>query len=127
LRGRRGWGTHTRQAIHRAAPTRQASWHGHRWSARIGQVGPSFCWITIARVRTSSPATRSPILIFTRSHPRSLLSIARSNSARSRSRPSRSRKKRIAQICFCVRGRLVPTVLPAFQAARPCIDGSYCE
>lgn len=32
---------------------------------------------------------------------------------------SRSRKKRIAQISFCVRGRLVPTIFPAFHAARP--------
>jgi hypothetical protein len=39
------------------------------------------------------------------------------NSARSRKRPSRSIKKRIAHICFCVSGRFVPTVFPAFHAA----------
>lgn len=49
------------------------------------------------------------------------------NSARSRNRPSRSRKKRTAQICFCVRGRLVPTIFPAFQAGRACMAGSYFE
>ena len=48
--------------------------------------------------------TRVPILILTRSQPRSLLSIARSNSARSLMRPSLSRKKRIAQIWRCFRG-----------------------
>ena len=65
------------------------------------------------------------ILIFIRSQPRSLLSIARSNKARSRTRPSRSRKKRTAQICFCVSGRLVPTFFPVFQAARSRLASSY--
>lgn len=51
----------------------------------------------------------------------------RSKSARARSRPSRSRKNRTAQICFCVKGRLVPTILPAFQAGRDCIAGAYVE
>jgi len=59
-----------------------------------------------------------PILIFNRSHPRSLLSIARSKSARSRSRCSRSRWKRIAHICRGFNGRFAPTFLPAFQAGR---------
>ena len=77
--------------------------------------------------RMSVPATKSPIVIFTKSHPRSLLSIARANRARSRSRPSRSRKKRIAQICFWVSGRFVPTVLPAFHAAQTCSAGSNRE
>ncbi len=75
----------------------------------------------------SAPETRSAILILTMSHPRSLLSIARSNRARSRSRPSRSRKNRTAHICFCVSGRLVPTILPAFHAGRECMAGSYLE
>ena len=70
---------------------------------------PVFCWTTMARVRISWPVTRVPILIFTRSQPRSLLSIARSNSARSLMRPSLSRKKRIAQIWRCFRGFLTPT------------------
>src|SRR5436305_8931484 len=83
--------------------------------------------MTIVRVLISAPETRSAILILTRSQPRSLLSIAKSKSVRSRRRSSRSRKKRTAQICFCVSGRLLPTVLPAFQAARDCMVGSYCE
>lgn len=29
-----------------------------------------------------------------------------------------ARKKRVAQICFWVNGRLVPTFFPAFQAER---------
>jgi hypothetical protein len=63
----------------------------------------------------SGPATKSQILIFARSQPRSLLSIARSNRARSRMRLSRSKKKRTAQICLCVSGRFVPTVFPALS------------
>lgn len=39
----------------------------------------------------------------------------------------RSRKKRTAHICFWVRGRLVPTVFPAFHAARPRAAASYRE
>jgi hypothetical protein len=61
----------------------------------------------------------------TRSQPRSLLSIARSNSARSRSRRSRSSMNRISQISF-FSGRLAPSFLPAFQAG-PCSTGSYDE
>lgn len=85
-------------------------------SNRTGRL--VFCWITIARVRNSPPATRSPILIFTRSQPRNLLSIARSNSARSRSRCCRSKWKRIAQICRGFNGRFAPTFRPAFHAGR---------
>jgi hypothetical protein len=55
--------------------------------------------MTIARERIQPPLTRSPILTLTTSHPRSLLSIARSNIARSRSRGSRSSQNRIAQTC----------------------------
>ncbi|MET4691887.1 hypothetical protein ABIA13_006395 [Sinorhizobium fredii] len=73
------------------------------------------------------PVTRVPILILTRSQPRSLLSIARSNSARSLIRPSLSRKKRIAQIWRCFRGFLTPTFRPAFQAGRPSAAGVLCN
>jgi hypothetical protein len=81
------------------------------WTGR-----PVFCWITIDLARMAGPATRVPILIFTRSQPRSLLSIARSNRARSLIRSSRSRKKRIDQICLTFSARFAPTCLPAFQA-----------
>ena len=37
------------------------------------------------------------------------------------------RARRVAQICFWVRGRFVPTVLPAFHAARACMAGSNLE
>ena len=75
----------------------------------------------------SGPETNVPILIFTRSHPRSLLSMARSKSARSRNRPSRSRKNRIAQICRGFRARFAPTFRPAFHAGLPSSAGSCCE
>jgi hypothetical protein len=88
---------------------------------------PVFCWMTMDRARTAGPATSVPILIFTKSHPRSFLSIARSKSARSRMRPSRSRKKRIAQICRTFSALLAPTFRPAFQTGRPLAAGSYCE
>jgi len=83
------------------------------WTGR-----PVFCCTTLDLVRIVGPATRVPILILTRSHPRSLLSIARSKSARSLIRPSRSRKKRIDQICLTFKARLAPICLPAFQAGR---------
>src|SRR5690606_41771528 len=75
----------------------------------------------------AGPATSVPILIFTRSQPRSLLSIAKSKSARSLILPSRSRKNRIDQICLTFNARLAPTCLPAFQAGLPAAAGSYCE
>lgn len=83
--------------------------------------------MTIDLERIVGPVTSVPILIFTRSHPRSLLSIARSKSARSRIRPSRSRKKRIDHTCLIFRARFAPTCLPAFQAGLPAAAGSYCE
>ncbi len=66
-------------------------------------------------------------LTFTKSHPRNLLSIARSKSARSRIRPSRSRKKRIDQIWRTCKARFAPTCLPAFQAGHTAAAGSHCE
>lgn len=42
-------------------------------------------------------------------------------------RPSRSRWKRIAQICFCVSGRFVPTFLTALQAALSGMAETYLE
>jgi hypothetical protein len=126
-------GTFTRlgNAKSSTVPPRRSSQHSRlarasvvisNWTGR-----PVFCWITMERVRISGPATSFPILTFTKSHPRSLLSMARSNRARSRMRPSRSRKKRIAQICRGVRARLAPTCLPAFHAGRPLAAGSYLE
>jgi hypothetical protein len=53
------------------------------------------------------------------SQPRSLLSIAKSKSARSRNRRCSSRKKRIAQTSRGLSGRFAPTILPAFQGRRP--------
>jgi hypothetical protein len=88
---------------------------------------PVFCWTTIDRERIAGPDTSAPIFIFTRSQPRSLLSIAKSKSARSLIRPSRSRKKRIDQICLTFKARFAPTCLPAFQAGLPAAAGSYCE
>lgn len=52
---------------------------------------PVFCWMTVARLRIVPPLTRSPMRSLTRSHPRNLLSIARSKRARSRSRLCSSR------------------------------------
>lgn len=87
----------------------------------------SLCWITIDRARMADRATSLPILILTRSQPRSLLSIARSKSAWSLIRPSRSRKERIDHIWRTFKARLAPTCLPAFQAGLPTATGSYCE
>jgi hypothetical protein len=92
------------------------------WTGR-----PVFCCTTIARVRIRPPLTRSPTRIFTTSQPRSLLSMARSNSTRSRSRRSRSSQKRIAQTCCGFSALLAPSFRPAFQARRSREAGSYSE
>ena len=63
---------------------------------------------------------------FTKSLPRTLLSITKSKSARSRSRCSRSNIKQISQISFGFSGRLAPSFFPAFQAG-PRSTGSYDE
>ena len=68
--------------------------------------------------RTRPPLTRSPILILTMSHPRSLLSIARSNIARSRSRRSRSSQNRWPRPVGPSTLVLAPCFLPAFQGRR---------
>lgn len=57
-------------------------------------------------------ATMSRIFISTMSQPRSLLSIARSNSARSRNHRCSSRKKRIAHRSRSFSGRFVPIMPP---------------
>ncbi len=83
---------------------------------------PVFCWITIARERTRPPLTRSPILIFTTSQPLSLLSIARSNTARSRNRPSLFSQNLIAQTCWSFKARLARTNRPAFHGRLPLLS-----
>ena len=55
---------------------------------------------------------------FTRSQPRSLLSMARLKSARSRCFSASSRRTLIAQTCFGFKGRFWPTMRPLFQAGR---------
>jgi hypothetical protein len=52
------------------------------WTGR-----PVFCWITMARWRTTPPDAMSSMRSFTRSQLRSLLSIAMSNRHLSRSAP----------------------------------------
>jgi hypothetical protein len=104
----------------------RASSLGHRPSVRIERGVPSFAAPHSHAFEFPDPTTRLPILIFTRSQPRNLLSIARSNNAR-RKRPSRSRKNRMAHICRGFSARFAPTFLPAFQARRSCPAGSYCE
>jgi len=73
----------------------------------------------VARLRIWPPLTTSPILILTRSQPRTLLSMTKSKSARSRSRRCSSRLKRIAQKSRGFNGRLGPTVCPAFHGRCP--------
>src|ERR1700722_19419321 len=81
----------------------------------------------MARERTRPPLTRSPILILTTSHPRSLLSIARSNIVRSRSRRPRSSQNLMAHTCWGFNARLAPSLLPAFHGRRSLATGSYSE
>src|SRR5471030_2075369 len=58
------------------------------------------------------------------SQPRSLLSMARLNSARSRVRCSIWSLVRIAQTCFCRNGGLAPVSFPLFQGIRLGADSS---
>lgn len=88
---------------------------------------PVFCWITVAQFRRDPPLTRSPIRILTRLHPRSLLSIARSNRTRSRIRLCSSREKRISQMSRGLNGRFGPTSWPAFHGRHSCTAGSRPE
>ena len=73
------------------------------------------------------PDTTSPIHNLTRSHPRNLLSMAKSKSARSRNRLCSSNQKRIAQTCCCFRARLAPIRCPSFQGRRSANPGSSGE
>src|SRR5580692_9985006 len=73
----------------------------------------------MARERTRPPLTRS--------HPRSLLSIARSNIARSRSQRSRSSQNLMAQTCWAFNARLAPSFRPAFHGRCSLATGSYSE
>ena len=79
------------------------------------------------RARTSPLLTISPILIFTISQPRSLLSIARSNIARSWSLCSRSSQNLIAQTCCGFNARLAPICRPAFHGRQSRPLGSNSE
>lgn len=74
--------------------------------------------ITETRSRTRSPLTRSVTHSFTKSHPRSLLSMAMLNSARSRREFASSSRARIAQTCLGSSGRFWPMIRPLFQALR---------
>lgn len=62
--------------------------------------------------------TAAHVFGFTKSHPRSLLSMAKLNSARSRWFSAISSRMRITQTCFGISGRLCPTTRPLFQARR---------
>jgi len=62
--------------------------------------------VMVTRSRTTPPTTRPETLRRTRSHPRSLLSIARLKRARSRRLPDSSSQTRMAQTCLGRRGRL---------------------
>jgi hypothetical protein len=70
-----------------------------RFRAASKRSGPSFneCGRTPSRTERPSPVAPKPFQ--TTSHPRSLLSIARSNIARSRSRRSRFSQNLMAQTC----------------------------
>ena len=86
---------------------------------------PVFCWSTLARERIWSPWATSLMRRGTRSQPRSLLSMARLNSARSRSRPAICSRMRISQICRRVNGRFCPVSLPLFQGAWVCGEARF--
>ncbi len=73
---------------------------------------------TEARSLIWPDAITSTTFIFTRSQPRSLLSIAMLNRARSRWFSANSSRTRIAQTCYGFSGLFWPTIRPLFQAGR---------
>lgn len=77
---------------------------------------PVLLWMIEARSFTWPAAKTSATSSFTRSHPRSLLSIARLRRARSRTLPAVSRRTRIAQTCFGRSERFWPTMRLLVQA-----------
>lgn len=96
-----------------------------RWTARricsliSNLTGRSvFCWMIDARATTRLLRKTSLTQIFTKSQPRSLLSIARLNNAKSRIRFANSNCKRIAQISLTLSGGFGSTHLPVFQESR---------
>jgi hypothetical protein len=79
---------------------------------------PVFNCLTRARSRTTVPEQMSSTLRRTRSDARSLLSIARLNSAKSRAESDISSRTLIDQTCLGSSGRFCPTMRPLFQARR---------
>src|SRR6056297_1558166 len=79
-------------------------------------------WVLLCRTDARSliwlDAMTSTTFIFTRSQPRSLLSIARLKRARSRWFSANSSRTLIAQTCFGLSGLFCPTMRPLFQAGR---------
>lgn len=73
------------------------------------------CYMTMARGSAALPWATSKTRKLTKSQPRSLLSIARLNSAKSRACPASWSLIRIAQISFSLSGAFWPTSLPLFQ------------
>src|SRR2546423_5574002 len=79
---------------------------------------PVFFCRTVARSAVYPPAATSSTRMATTSHPRSLLSIARSNIARSRLRPSIWSLVLIDQTCLGRNGGFAPVSFPLFQGTR---------
>ncbi len=73
---------------------------------------------TDARSLICPDAMTSTTFIFTRSQPRSLLSMARLKRARSRWFSASSSRTLIAQTCLGLSGLFWPTIRPLFQAGR---------
>jgi hypothetical protein len=83
------------------------------WTGR-----PVFFCTIVARRRTLAPEQISSTRSLTRSHARSLLSIAKLKIARSRLDRAISRRTRIDQTCFGSSGFFWPTSNPLFQGCR---------
>jgi hypothetical protein len=80
------------------------------WTGR-----PVFFWTIVARCRTFAPEQMSSNRSLTRSHARSLLSMARLKMTRSRHDRAISRRTRMDQTCFGWRGRFWRMSNPLFQ------------
>lgn len=80
------------------------------WTGR-----PVLHWMTDTQSRTLPPVAKSTTLSPTRSHPRSLLSIARLNNAKSRRVSASSSRARTAQTCRGRSGRFRPISRPLFH------------
>ena len=124
--GRSGLEKRDHQQCLRASAAMPLGWHAHRWSVRIEQDVQFFAERPSLAFKSVVPFQVANLDLDQIAAAKLAVDCKLKQSTVS-NWPSRSRKKRIAQICFCVQERSVPTIFTAFHAARPGAAASYGE